>query len=87
MRRNLKSSAAKSALLLGLFLAGVGVGRICPTPPTTQAQPQETPRRKAFKSGGERAETVLREISARLKTMDGRVAGIEDLLKKRLPKQ
>jgi hypothetical protein len=42
-----------------------------------RAEVRETTPRAAFQSGSERSETVLREIAATLKRMDGRWERIE----------
>lgn len=60
--------------LLGYFVALYG-GML----PTVSADVRETPPRAAFQSGAERSETILREIAATLKTMDGRLERLEKI--------
>lgn len=62
------------ALALGTgYIAGQSSLHTAPA----QADVTELPRREAFMAGGERSELVLREISATIKKMDGRLENIE----------
>lgn len=87
MHWNLKTLMTKAALPVGLVVLGIAIGRTCPDSTVVEAQDRQAERRKAFKSGSERSEAVLREIATTLKQTDRRVANIETLLKKQQAKQ
>lgn len=74
-RKQLRSWRWFAGLCVGIA-AGYAAG-VAARPAPLHADVTETPRREVFMAGGERAEIVLREISAILKRMDARVERIE----------
>ncbi|MFQ5734637.1 MAG: hypothetical protein ACE5KM_22105 [Planctomycetaceae bacterium] len=79
---------SRSLVLLSVLTLGVVIGRFSSGPPESRAQTtNRAPKgRKAFLSGGERSEKVLREISGILKRMDTRVANIEKIMQQQAKK-
>ena len=60
-------------LLMGILIAAIALRSGAPVSAEVR---EETPR-EAFKSGGERSEIVLREISETLKRIDARLERLE----------
>ncbi len=70
-----------TGLAMGYAFAQTGDG-----PRIAQAEVRQSPPRVAFQAGSERSETILQEIAATLKTIDGRLERIEKLAgEKKLP--
>lgn len=59
------------------LLIGYGLAHFESGQPRLQAEVRETTPRTAFQAGSERSETILKEIAATLKTMDGRLERLE----------
>ena len=68
-----------SGLLLGIA-AGYAAGIAAQPSAALHADVSELPRREAFQAGGERSETVLRDIATILKRMDTRLDRIEQVV-------
>jgi hypothetical protein len=64
---------------LALFLLAILAGSWFTNANSAQAEITRGQPRKAFLSGSERSEQILREIAQTLKTMDGRLARLEKL--------
>ncbi len=63
-------------MLMGAVL-GYCVAQYGGVIPAANAEVREGVPRAAFQAGSERSETILREIAATLKTMDGRLERLE----------
>ncbi|MCA9076292.1 MAG: hypothetical protein KDA93_14780 [Planctomycetaceae bacterium] len=79
-----KTSPAWSRVAtIGLvLLAGYFMGRVTSGPSIAHADVRQTPRREAFQSGDELSVGVLKEISATLKRIDGRLERMEQQIPK-----
>jgi hypothetical protein len=78
-----KRCRSRSGWFLTLLLVAslaFNAGTLLRGPRDASAEIRETPTPPAFKSGGERSEAVLREVLATLKTMDGRLKQIEEVM-------
>jgi hypothetical protein len=78
-------STVRPILFLGLLLLATLVGGWLTNTNSAQAEITKGQTRKAFLSGSERSEQVLREIAQILKTMDGRLARLEKLAARPAP--
>ncbi len=81
--RIIATESKRSGWAVGLALAGVVLFALHARPgaPNAQGEIRETPRPQAFQSGGERSETILREIADTLKRIDGRLERFEQALR------
>lgn len=66
--------------VLLVALAAFSAGALLRGTPPAAAEVRKQPAPKAFLSGSERSEAVLKEILAELKTMDGRLKHFEEVL-------
>ena len=81
MKHNQVGKGAWGALIAGGCLAlAIAVGYAPWAGVATAEVRNETPR-EAFKSGGERSELVLREMSETLRRIDGRLERMEALMR------
>jgi len=79
-------TSSRSLLILCGIVLGYGLAQLGSGQPQLQAEVRETTPRAAFQAGSERSETILKEIAATLKTMDGRLERIEKVaVDRRLP--
>ncbi len=87
MRNNQVGKGAWGALLAGGCLASaIALGYAPGAGVATAEVRNETPR-EAFKSGGERSELVLREMSETLRRIDGRLERMEALMRESASKK
>ncbi len=70
-------STSRTAFILCGIVIGYGLAQFGGIPAHVQAEVRETTPRAAFQAGSERSETILKEIAATLKTMDGRLERLE----------
>jgi hypothetical protein len=66
-----------------LIATGFVLGRLGDPTPAAVADTRSTPEREAFQSGGARSESILKEMNATLKTIDGRLSRIEAAISKK----
>ncbi len=79
-------STSRSMMILCGIILGYGLAQLGSGQPLLQAEVRETTPRAAFQAGSERSETILKEIAATLKTMDGRLERLEKItLDRKLP--
>jgi hypothetical protein len=71
------SKSCRVLLVLSGVAAGYVIGQSQGDSDFARAEVRETAQRSTFLAGSERSETVLREISSTLKTMDRRLERIE----------
>lgn len=70
-------SSSRLVLMLSGMTLGYGLSQLGGGQPQALAEVRETTPRVAFQAGSERSETILKEIAATLKTMDGRLERLE----------
>jgi hypothetical protein len=82
MKTILKKMAPRNGLAATLIvaLAAFAAGVLVRDLPRAAAEVREEPTPKAFLSGSERSEVVLKEMLATLNKMDGRLKHFEDVL-------
>jgi hypothetical protein len=78
-------STVRPIVLLTLFLLASMAGGWFANTNSAQAEITKGQPRKAFLSGSERSEQILREIAQILKTMDGRLARLEKIAARPAP--
>ncbi len=73
----LRGRARHIVVMVLCFLVAFALGQALQAPAQLRTTFESPPPRETFLSGGERSERILRDISAILKQMDGRLARIE----------
>lgn len=80
MADNRCSRSWQMLLVLGGAVVGYVAGQSGSGFDSARAEVRETTPRVAFQAGSERSESILREIAATLKTMDGRLERFEKVV-------